>query len=166
LKKEMLVAVALGVAAVCGCATFDGTERAPTKRQANIPMGQENYTIQLRGTYADCPSLDLTLTGSGPEFKTSLPNPKVVFSATLKPNADRMEIVYSLAFEVRVTNGIQRVTGPDKQEREVPVIEARMSGAQGTVIVANGKPVAIVTQNQRKLELTVTKSNATSLEKR
>jgi len=43
-------------------------------------------------------------------------------------------------------------------ERLVPSFELRQSGVTGSAVLSLGKPLAIVSVNQNKLELTVTKS--------
>ncbi|MEI6167794.1 MAG: hypothetical protein WCS52_11415 [bacterium] len=164
--RLMMVFVAVGVCVAVQCMALDkvqGADKIPAVQGMN-----ENYTIQLQGNYLDCAPLALILTGSGPEFSISLPEPRVTFSATLKSSAGSVEISYRLSFDVLATNGVMRVglAGPHQQEQEVASVEFRRSEVKGSALVEDGKPVAIVTMNQRKLELTVAKSKAPSSEKK
>ena len=52
-----------------------------------------------------------------------------------------------------------------KLRRDFANVEMRRSGISGSAVLENGKPLAIVTLNQKKLELTVTKCHGANASK-
>lgn len=163
--RLMTVLTAVGV-----CVTMQSIGQDKGQAVERTPAVQEvhdNYTIQLRGGYLESAPVDLMLTGSGPDFRIDLCEPRLEFHATIEPCGDSVDVRYGLSMSLLITNGfIMARGGPSNQVHQVPNVESRRSSVSGSAVIEDGKPLAIVTLNQKKLELTVTKSKTASAEKR
>ena len=157
-----------GVMAVVACLALFSVAAEKADVAEKPVAASENYTIKVQGGYADCAPLNLTLTGSGPEFRIDLGNPRVSFRARLTPNTDAASIQYELNFQFMVTNGFTRVKTSDTEKSTEPLasVEMRSSGATGSAVLEYGRPLAIVTLNEKRLELTVTRSKGEPQEKK
>lgn len=125
---------------------------------------QENYSIQLRGGYEASVPLDITLSGSGPEFDIRLCEPSVSFLARIEPNDATVKIEYKFEMEVQIPNGeMAFAVGPSNGVQRVLNMGRRLSSVRGSAVLEYGRPFPIVALNQKPLELTVTKSQIPSV---
>ena len=126
---------------------------------------QENYSIQLRGGYEASVSLDITLSGSGPEFEIRLGEPSVTFLAMIEPNDATVKIEYNFEMEVEIPNGeMALAVGPSNRFQRVTNMRRSDSCVRGSAVLEYGSPLTIVAINQKPLELTVTKSKIPSVQ--
>ena len=162
---KMRLFVVLIAVGVCTMVQSMAEENGATAERAPVtPATRDNYTIQLQGGYMESAPLNLIMTGSGPKFTIALVNPTVNFSAELKAGTGTVDIKFDFSSDILIKNGVSRVfVAPDKQGHEVSNVEVRRYGVVGSAVLEDGKPLAIVTLNQKKLELTVTKCKATTL---
>ena len=155
--SRVIMITAVALCAAIGCNAGDNVKQ--TGKLSPAEVNRDNYTIQLHGNYTESTPLDLSLTGSGPEFSIELAEPCMSFRATLQLDGDRIGINYELSVEGMIPRGTRYagVAADNKIER-VPSFEIRQFTLRGSAVLSSGKPLTIATVNQNKLELTVTKS--------
>lgn len=160
-RRAIMIATA-AIWAVIGSVTGDEVVRAPSRPPEETSF-DDNYTVKLQGKYADSAPVDLVLTGSGSRFSINIAEQDLSFSGTLKPDNGRVRIEYKFSVNALVPRGARAMgTTSNGVERMVPSYELRQSGVTGSAVLSLGKPLAIVSVNQNKLELTVTKSTVES----
>lgn len=156
-RRAIMIATA-AIWAVVGSVTGDVVVRANCRPPEEVSF-DDNYTVKLYGKYAESSPVDLVLTGSGSNFSITLAEQELSFSGTLTPENGRVRIEYKFSVNALVPRG-SRFSGMSSNgvERVVPSFELRQSGVTGSALLSLGKPLAIVSVNENKLELTVTKS--------
>lgn len=155
-RRAIMIATT-AIWAVVGSVTGDEVVRARMSPLEDASL-DDNYTVKLHGKYAESAPVDLVLTGSGSRFSINLAEQDLSFSGTLQPDNGRVRIDYKFSVGALIPRG-PRVSGLSSNgvERVVPSFEFRQYGVTGSAVLSLGKPLTIVSVNQNKLELTVTK---------
>lgn len=108
----------------------------------------DNVTIHIRGSVTDDSTVDIQVSGIGPEYSCVTAEPAARFQCSLKTTSDSsVTLIYNLG-----------VTVPVKTPGTAPSgVQYKDFGLQGRVAVTYGEEIRIATINGRDFVLTVTK---------
>ena len=76
--------------------------KAPDTFAPGAPALEENYTVTVRGGFAEANSINVVLSGNGPKFSTQLADPSRKVELLLTPSKDALLVHYAINIQVPV----------------------------------------------------------------